>query len=148
VDDDSGGELFYFYRGATPGYLRHGRTRSQLLDGDQGGDGSGGRVRPRPVPEDREQLEAASGADKRYLERVWLNVWVRSDEQAFEREAKRRAAAASRSDPFKKGELVVAGMDGARFRDSCAIVLTHVPTGIQKLWALWELPTDVWTSTR
>lgn len=76
------------------------------------------------------------GADKKYLERVWLNRWTRSDEQAFD--VKRRADLLVSDDPFTPGAFVVAGMDGARFRDSTGIVLTHVETGRQKVWAAWE----------
>ncbi len=76
------------------------------------------------------------GADQQYLERVWLNRWVRSNEQAFSKI--RRAELMTTTDPFTKGAFVVAGFDGARFRDSTGIVLTDVLTGVQKMHALWE----------
>lgn len=76
------------------------------------------------------------GADKKYLERVWLNRWTRSDEQAFD--ANKRVDLLVKDDPFVKGALVTAGFDGARFRDSTGIVLTDVETGRQKMWGLWE----------
>jgi hypothetical protein len=82
------------------------------------------------------------GADLKYIERVWLNRWTRSDEQAF--------------DPIRRGELVskdyvkippgsfiTAGFDGARMRDSTGIVITDIRSGRQKLWALWEKPPEL-----
>ncbi len=76
------------------------------------------------------------GADLKYLERVWLNKWVRSNEQAFSKD--RRAELLTSKDPFTKGAFITAGFDGARFRDSTGIVLTDIETGLQKVWALWE----------
>jgi len=84
------------------------------------------------------------GADLQYLERVWLNRWVRSNEQAFDPNLR---------DPHNddnlltdqviaKGSFVTAGFDGARRRDSTAIVITDIPTGRQKLWAIWEKDPD------
>jgi hypothetical protein len=35
---------------------------------------------------------------------------------------------------------VTLGFDGARMRDSTAIVMTDVRTGVQQLAALWERP--------
>lgn len=78
-------------------------------------------------------------ADKRYLERVWLNRWVKSEAQAFDpgRWDQLRAP-----DPISPGSFITAGFDGARFRDSTGIVLTDIPTGRQQLWATWERPVD------
>lgn len=78
-------------------------------------------------------------ADKKYLERVWLNRWTRSDEQAFDLD---RWKTLGRSEAIEPGALVTAGFDGARFRDSTAFVLTDVETGLQMLWGLWERPVD------
>lgn len=78
-------------------------------------------------------------ADKKYLERVWLNLWNRSDTQAFD--VKRWADLAT-PDPIAPGSFVTAGFDGARFRDSTGIVLTEIATGKQQLWATWERPID------
>ena len=36
------------------------------------------------------------------------------------------------------GSLVTAGFDGARRKDSTAIVITELATGTQEVWALWE----------
>lgn len=84
-------------------------------------------------------------ADRTYLERTWLNRWTRSGEQAFsmptwaklcERDGKSLA-------PIAPGSFVAVGFDGARFRDSTALVITDIPTGIQQLWGLWERPLEL-----
>lgn len=79
------------------------------------------------------------GADKNYLERVWLNRWTRSNEQAFDKD--RRAELMTSVNPFAVRHpkpFVTAGFDGARFKDSTGIVLTHIETGTQMLHSLWE----------
>lgn len=73
--------------------------------------------------------------DRSYFERVWLNRWVASARQAF--------------DPVRWGELkrdlviphkepITIGFDGARWRDACGFVATHIETGLQWPLALWE----------
>lgn len=79
-------------------------------------------------------------ADLAYLERVWLNLWVSGDKQAFDVD---EAAQLGGMPAIAPGSLVTAGFDGARFKDSTAIVLTDVHTGVQQLYALWERPLDV-----
>lgn len=82
------------------------------------------------------------GADLNYLERVWLNRWTAAAAQAFD------PLKVDLNSPFnlftpgelKAGSFVVAGFDGARFRDSTAIVITDIPTGKQQLWDVWEKP--------
>lgn len=85
------------------------------------------------------------GADKQYLERVWLNRWVRSAAQAFDATKVDLTASGNlfREGLIKPGSLVTAGFDGARFRDSTAIVLTEIRSGKQQLWDLWERPPDL-----
>lgn len=78
-------------------------------------------------------------ADKPYLERVWLNRWIKSSAQAFD---SKRWGELKTADPIKAGAFVTAGFDGARFRDSTGIVLTEIETGKQQLWATWERPLD------
>ena len=77
------------------------------------------------------------GADWSYLERVWLNRWTQSAGQAFD---VLRWAGFGVEGQIPKGSLVTAGFDGARRRDSTAIVITDVRTGVQELFALWERP--------
>lgn len=77
-------------------------------------------------------------ADKAYLERVWLNRWVRSEAQAFDVGSWDALAGGLIPD----GALVTVGFDGARFRDSTGLVVTDVVTGRQRLFATWERPLD------
>ncbi|HET8537118.1 MAG TPA: hypothetical protein VFL73_08055, partial [Solirubrobacteraceae bacterium] len=79
------------------------------------------------------------GADRSYWERVWLNRWKKSNEQAFDPVLWGHLA---RPGTIQRGSLVVAGFDGARRKDSTAIVITEVATGTQEVWALWERDTD------
>ena len=88
------------------------------------------------------------GADTAYLERVWLNRWVKSGQQAFD--VKRWPALAhvkgSLANPQRsripRGAPVVVGFDGARRRDSTALVITEIATGTQELFRLWEVDLD------
>lgn len=88
------------------------------------------------------------GADKPYLERVWLNRWIRSGAQAFDvkRWAELSHEAGDHRKPLRgripKGALVAVGFDGARRRDSTALVITDLRTGTQELYAIWERDLD------
>ena len=77
-------------------------------------------------------------ADRAYLERVWLNRLVRATERAFDAERWRELAKPEITVP--DGELITLGFDGARFRDSTALVGTHILSGHQFLLGLWEHP--------
>lgn len=77
-------------------------------------------------------------ADINYLERVWLNLWIQGDAQAFDPDL-----LVMTPGTVPLGATVTAGFDGARFKDSTAIVITDVLTGKQQLYALWERPVDV-----
>jgi hypothetical protein len=76
------------------------------------------------------------GADLQYLERVWLNRWIRSNQQAFD--PNKRIELMTTINPFTRRAFITGGFDGARFRDSTGIVLTDIETGIQKVHACWE----------
>lgn len=79
-------------------------------------------------------------SDKAYLERVWLNRLVRSSDRAFDIEQWKQLATDYRPTP---GALVALGFDGARWRDSTALVATEIQTGFQWLVGLWERPEKV-----
>lgn len=79
------------------------------------------------------------GADKAYLERVWLNRWGRSGSQAFDLKQWQHL---ERARLIPDGAFVTIGFDGARFRDATAMVITDIRTGRQRLWGLWERPDD------
>lgn len=77
-------------------------------------------------------------SDKSYLERVWLNRLVRSSERAFDIERWRELERLNYTPDADA--LVTLGFDGARWRDSTAIVATEVETGYQWIVGLWERP--------
>jgi hypothetical protein len=71
-----------------------------------------------------------------YFERVWLNRRVASSRRAFD---KTRWRDLGRDVPLPgKGEAITLGFDGSRWRDTTALVATHIVTGLQ-----W--PVDIWT---
>ncbi|MEG9248018.1 hypothetical protein V6S67_07965 [Arthrobacter sp. Soc17.1.1.1] len=69
------------------------------------------------------------GADKSYLERVWLNRWQKSAAQAFDLDKWKTLARPEQKIP--DGAFVTIGFDGARFRDATAFVVTDIETGLQ-----------------
>lgn len=77
-------------------------------------------------------------ADLAYLERVWLNRWRRSDSRMFD--AIRIAELTRPGERISAGAFITLGFDGARFRDSTALVATEIETGLQELLGLWERP--------
>ncbi|MBG6141122.1 hypothetical protein [Longispora fulva] len=93
--------------------------------------------------------------DRAYWERVWLNRRVSSARQAFD--VARWRDLARPNVRIREGEPIVIGFDGARWRDACGAVATHIETGYQWPLALWERPTgllvghetdpDVWEVT-
>lgn len=78
------------------------------------------------------------GADHGYLERVWLNRWVRSASQFFDTKKLTLAPGAT----IPRGAFVTLGFDGARFRDATAVVAVEVATGLAELLGLWEKDQD------
>lgn len=80
-------------------------------------------------------------ADKSYLERVWLNRLVRASERAFDVLQWDGLAVPPYAPP--KGVSITLGFDGARFRDSVALVGTEMLTGYAWVLGLWEKPENV-----
>jgi len=77
------------------------------------------------------------GADQTYLERVWLNRWTQSAAQAFD--AKRwRDDLADPTFKIPDGDQVSVGFDGSRWKDTTALVVTHMETGWQWARGLWK----------
>lgn len=129
-------ELFYFHREAGPSHdleTLEGRIAAVIEATGPVGEYGPGQFRDIARQWDR------NGADKSYLERVWLNRWVQSSAQAFNPE---RWAELATADPIKPGSFVTLGFDGARFRDATGIVVTDIPSGVQMLGGLWERPPD------
>jgi phage terminase large subunit-like protein len=80
-------------------------------------------------------------SDKAYLERVWLNRLVRASERAFDIEQWRTLAKPGYRP--RPGALITLGFDGARWRDSTALVGCEVDTGFLWLIGLWEKPQHI-----
>lgn len=76
------------------------------------------------------------GGDKGYWEQVWLNRWRKSDSQTFNltliKDLRRPGYV------IPDGTFIAAGFDGARRKDSTAIVIGDIDSGDQQLVACWE----------
>lgn len=79
-------------------------------------------------------------ADKAYLERVWTNRWTQQAAQAFD--LRRWRALGLEGEKIPARSKVAVGFDGARMRDSTALVITDLRSGLQQLGGLWERPAD------
>lgn len=76
------------------------------------------------------------GADRAYLERVWLNRWTQAEAQAFN--VKRWRELLRPGFVIPRGAAVAAGFDGARWRDTAALIVTHIDTGFQQRFGFWR----------
>jgi phage terminase large subunit-like protein len=80
--------------------------------------------------------------DRTYWERVWCNRWIAQESQAFNLADWKDCGPKNDEEPRRiplKAHVTL-GFDGARMRDSTAIVMTEIRTGFQQLAALWERP--------
>ncbi len=87
-----------------------------------------------------------AGCDHGTWERLQLNRYRHSDAGAYPVEKVR--ALLRPDERISEGAFVTVGFDGARNRDSTAIVTTCITTGMQQLFAIWERPDDAddsWT---
>lgn len=77
------------------------------------------------------------GADRPYLERVWLNRLVQSSGRAFDID---RWRALRSEELVPDGAAITLGFDGSRFDDATALVAASLDTG--HIWPLgiWERP--------
>ena len=128
--------LCYVHRDASPGWDL--RKLDQRVEAIREASGSIPEYGPGQFESIARQWDRPQ-ADRDYLERVWLNRWVKSGQQAFDVKRWRSLSA----DPVVGRPFVTVGFDGARFRDSTGIVVTDIPSGVQRLWALWEKPVDL-----
>jgi len=78
-------------------------------------------------------------ADRRYLERVWLNRWTQAESQAFDAARWRELARPGVAIP--DGEPVSLGLDGSRWKDTTALVATSLRSKRQQVVGLW-VPED------
>jgi hypothetical protein len=126
-------DLFYLYRTDDGGHdLADKDQRIQAIAEATGPSGEWG---PGQFDEIASKWDRP-GADGPYLERVWLNRWQRQGSQFFD---PNRVDELSRPDQrIADKSFVTLGFDGARFRDSTALVATEVHTGLQELLGIWE----------
>lgn len=79
-------------------------------------------------------------ADRTYLERVWLNRLVHSNERAFD--IARWRSLVKPMDVVGR-QLITLGFDGSRKFDATALIATVVSTGFQFPLGIWERPSNV-----
>ena len=139
-------DLFYLYR--TDDNVKRDLTdKVERIQAIREATGPAGEWGPGQFDDIASQWDR-EGADSAYLERVWLNRWVRSNEQAFDanRWAQLCHVGGNPEAPLRpripKGAKVGVGFDGARLRDATALVVTDLATGTQELWGLWEQDLD------
>lgn len=77
-------------------------------------------------------------ADRAYLERVWLNRLVRSSDRAFE--AAKWADLLRDDYTVSDGALITLGFDGARYKDSTALIGCEINSGHLFVVGIWERP--------
>jgi phage terminase large subunit-like protein len=125
-------QLFYFHREASPGHDldTEDGLRAAIVEA------SGPAVAAWSDIDSIMSLFHQDDTDKAYFERVWLNRWVASSRQAFNPD---RWGDLARPDVrIAEKEPIVIGFDGARWRDACGFVATHIETGFQWPLAWWE----------
>ncbi|QIK82409.1 large terminase [Sanguibacter sp. HDW7] len=142
-------DLFYLYRTDDGGHdleVKAERTKAVAEATGPAGEWGPGQFDDIASQWDR------PGVDKAYLERVWLNRWVKSGQQAFDvkRWSDLKHEGGDVDKPLRgripAGAPVAVGFDGARRRDSTAFVITDLLTGTQEIAGLWEkdLDDDEW----
>lgn len=138
-------DLFYLYRSDDGGHDLSVKTERIAAVAEA--TGPAGEWGPGQFDDIASQWDRP-GADTAYLERVWLNRWVKSGQQAFD--VKRWAELghvggdvdAPERPRIPAGAPVAVGFDGARRRDSTAFVITDLLTGTQEIAGLWEKDLD------
>jgi hypothetical protein len=124
-------QLFFFHREASP---------SHELETDEGlraaiVEASGPAVAKWSDIDSIVSLYHQEDTDEAYFERVWLNRWVASSRQAFD---PNRWKDLGREVVIPDGEPITVGFDGARWRDACGFIGTHIETGLQWPISYWE----------
>jgi hypothetical protein len=128
-------ELFYFHRQASDGHdLTTMAGRVEAVREASGPAAAWSDLRGIAKQWDR------PGSDHSYLERVWLNRWTQTDAQAFD--AKRWRELGRSGYRIPRGAPVTAGLDGSRWKDTTALVVTEIETGFQHRFGLW-VPEDL-----
>jgi len=129
-------EMFYFHREASSGHdLKSLAGRVEAIR-----EASGPSVAAWSDLRSIAKQWDRPGADKSYLERTWLNRWTQADAQAYD---PLRWAELSRPD-FKlaKGAMVTVGLDGSKWKDTTALVVTDVLSKVQVAYGCWAPDED------
>ncbi|ACU39436.1 terminase [Actinosynnema mirum] len=123
--------FFFFHREASPSHDldTEGGLRAAIVEA------SGPAVAAWSDIDSIMSLFHQDDTDRSYFERVWLNRWVASSRQAFDPV---RWADLEISEVIPHGEPITLGFDGARWRDACGLMATHIETGFQWPLAWWE----------
>ncbi len=134
-------DLFYLYRTDDGGHDLD--DKQQRIEAITQASGPAGEFGPGQFDEIASKWDRP-GADKPYLERVWLNRWRKSGSQAFN--MAKIVPGLLVDEPIPDGAFVTVGFDGARFKDATAVVVTEVSSGRQQLEGVWERPelVDEW----
>jgi len=124
-------QLFFFHREASPSHDLETEEglRAAIVEA------SGPAVAAWSDIDSIAALYHQPDTDKSYFERVWLNRWVASARQAFD---PNRWKDLKRDERIPDKDPIVVGFDGARWRDACGFVGTHIETGLQWPIAWWE----------
>ena len=136
-------DLFYLYRTDDGGHDLS--KKSERIDAIREATGPAGEFGPGQFDEIASQWDRP-GSDGAFLERVWLNRWVKSGAQAFDMRKIENLRKGEDGEPFGSvpdGAFVTAGFDGARFRDATALTITDIATGRQMLLGCWERPENL-----
>ncbi|WP_081392709.1 large terminase [Mycolicibacterium fortuitum] len=127
-------DLFYLYRTDDGGHDLS--VKDERIRAIAEATGPAGEFGPGQFDEIASQWDRP-GADKPFLERVWLNRWRQGGSQAFDMV---KVEDLKVDDPIPDGAFVTAGFDGAQFRDATALTITEIATGRQMLLGCWERP--------
>lgn len=136
-------DLFYLYRTDDGGHDL--KVKAERIAAVAEATGPAGEFGPGQFDEIASKWDRPK-ADGAYLERVWLNRWVKSGRQAFDTKRWSQLQFVGGIPDGKprgripKGAKVGVGFDGARRRDSVGFVITDLATGTQELAAQWERP--------
>lgn len=125
--------VFSFMLHPGPGSVRNMKERMKVLNGLYGGSWW---VDTERISEEIDVL--LKRGDYAQAERFFMNRIVPAEDRAFDRRKWDELADPDHEVPDKA--QIAVGVDGARYRDSLALVATEIKTGYQWLLGVWERP--------
>lgn len=126
-------QLFYFHRQA--GDQHDLKTHAGRVAAIAEATGPVGEFAPGQFEDIARQWERP-GADPAYLERTWTNRWNQAGNQAFD--ALRWGELVRPDQVVPDGANITIGFDGARWRDTAAMIGTEVSSGFQWVIGCWD----------